>query len=57
MLTPNPSYRPSIDSVLDILSEWKSIKQIPLNEEAEKLKKEQSANDEQFGRYSKKKAV
>jgi len=31
LLTPNPSFRPSVESVLDILSEWKSIKRIPLN--------------------------
>jgi AP2-associated kinase len=32
LLTPNPKYRPSIESLLDILHEWRSITKIPLNE-------------------------
>lgn len=39
MLTPDPEYRPSADGIVDIINEWKYLKYVPLNKQAESIKK------------------
>jgi hypothetical protein len=43
MLTPDPTKRPNIDKIISILENWDEIEQIPLNDEAFKIKTKQEA--------------
>ena len=43
MLTPNPSKRPDIDKILNLLESWDELDNIPLSDEAIKIKAKQEA--------------
>ena len=43
MLTPNPSKRPDINKILDLLESWDELDNIPLSDEAIKIKSKQEA--------------
>lgn len=46
MLTPDPNKRPNIDKIISILDNWEEIDDIPLNDEAFKIKTKQEAISE-----------
>ena len=43
MLTPDPFYRPDIHKILSIVENWNEFDQIPLSEDAYKIKSKQEA--------------
>mmetsp|Transcript_32087 Transcript_32087/g.31491 ORF Transcript_32087/g.31491 Transcript_32087/m.31491 type:complete len:133 (-) Transcript_32087:237-635(-) len=43
MLTPDPRKRPDINKIIDILENWKEFDEIPLNDDAFKIKSKQEA--------------